>query len=47
MEYLIRWKGCSPDEGSWEPEENLDCSELIRAYEESIKCKDDIFYNFS
>ena len=28
-EFLIRWKGHSGDMDSWEPEENLDCEDLI------------------
>lgn len=31
-DFLIRWKGFDESEDTWEPEENLDCPELIEAY---------------
>lgn len=35
-EFLIRWKGYSSKSDSWEPEENLDCKELIEKFMEKV-----------
>ena len=31
-QYLIKWEGYEDDENSWEPEENLDCQDLLDAF---------------
>lgn len=31
-DFLIRWKGCSASDDTWEPESNVDCPKLIKAF---------------
>lgn len=33
VEYLLKWRGYDSDENTWEPRDNLQCSELVEAYE--------------
>jgi len=38
-QYLIRWKGFTAEDDTWEPVTNLDCPEIIDAYEEAKRKK--------
>ncbi|CDW55492.1 Heterochromatin protein 1 [Trichuris trichiura] len=38
-QYLLKWQGYPDDENSWEPEENLDCKDLIMDFEANFAAK--------
>ena len=33
VEYMVKWKGYSDKENTWEPEENIDAEDMIKEYE--------------
>ena len=37
VEYYLKWMNYPDSDNTWEPEDNLDCPELIEAYEKRMK----------
>jgi len=38
-EYLLKWQNYPDSENTWEPPENLDCEDMIKAFEEKLAKK--------
>ena len=38
-EYCIKWKGYESSQNTWEPEENLDCAQMLDAFRRSQAAK--------
>ncbi|CAF0857369.1 unnamed protein product [Rotaria sordida] len=39
IQYLLKWKGYTDDDNTWEDKNNLNCPELVKEFEENLKKK--------
>ena len=42
IEYFLKWFGYDEDDATWEPEENVFCKDLIKLYERSVNCNENL-----